>query len=174
MSKHKRALLIIDMLNDFLLPGASLQVPAARRIIPNIAREVAAARAEGVPIVYICDHHAPNDPEFAQWPPHAVAGTPGADVIKELAPQPGDVIVPKTTLSGFYRTDLEARLKELDVESVTVTGVLTDICVYWIAGEAALRGWKPEIPRDCVAALTEEDHATALRQVQRLFGAKIR
>jgi len=174
MSQRKRALLVIDMLDDFLLPGAPLEVPAGREVIPNIAREIAAARAEGAPVVYVCDRHAPDDREFAQWPPHAVVGTPGADVIKELAPQPGDVMVPKTTLSGFYRTDLEARLKELRVQSLTITGVLTDICVYWIAGEAALRGWKPEIPRDCVAAATEEDHVTALRQVERLFGAKIR
>jgi nicotinamidase-related amidase len=174
MGQHKRALLVIDMLNDFLLPGAPLEVPAGREVIPNIAREIAAARAQGAAVVYVCDRHAPNDPEFAQWPAHCVAGTPGTDVVKELAPQPGDVAVPKTTYSGFYGTDLEARLKELGVQSLTVTGILTDICVYWTAGEAALRGWRPEVVRDCVAAASEEDHATALRQVERLFGVKIR
>jgi len=174
MAEPKRALLVIDMLNDFLLPGAPLEVPAGRAVIPNIAREIAAARAEGVPVVYVCDNHKPDDPEFAQWPPHCVSGTPGADVVKELAPRPEDALVPKTTYSGFFGTELEKRLRGVGAESLIVTGMLTDICVYWTVGEAALRGWRSTVVRDCVAAAAEQDHETALRQMQRLFGAKVR
>lgn len=173
MAEPKRALLVIDMLHDFLLPGAPLEVPGGRAVIPSIAREIAAARAEGVPVVYVCDNHKPDDPEFAQWPPHCVAGTPGAAVVEGLEPRPGDIVVHKTTYSGFFGTELEKRLRGLGAESLIVTGILTDICVYWTVGEAALRGWRSTVMRHCVAAATEQDHETALRQMQRLFGAKI-
>src|SRR3972149_4392429 len=100
----KKALLIIDMLNDFVLPGSPLEVPDTRKIIPNIQREIAKARQEGNAVIYVCDTHDPNDKEFSKfnWPPHAVIGTQGAKVIDELKPQKGDIIIEKTSYSGFY------------------------------------------------------------------------
>ena len=66
----KRALLVIDMLNDFLLPGAPLEVPAGRDIIPCILEEIKAAREGDFPVIYLCDNHTPDDPEFVKWPAH--------------------------------------------------------------------------------------------------------
>ena len=97
MKSTKEAFLVIDMLNDFVLKGAPLEVPSARSIISALRKEIASARQKGIPVIYICDAHVPRDPEFAIWPHHAVRGTKGSQVIDELKPEKGDIIVPKTT-----------------------------------------------------------------------------
>ena len=76
----KKALVVVDMLNDFVRPGAPLEVPETRTILPALRRRIAKARRDGELVVYVCDSHRKNDPEFARmgWPPHAVEGTPGA------------------------------------------------------------------------------------------------
>lgn len=167
------ALVIIDMLNDFLRLGASLEVPAAREIIPTIQRAREAAYQAGAKVIYICDNHIPDDPEFAEWPPHAVIGTAGAEVIPELAPRAEDIFVPKRYLLPFYNTELEQRLQENDIKRIVLTGVLTDICIYHTAADAKMRGYEIIVLTDGVAALSDEDHNFALRQMQRLFGAKL-
>ena len=85
-----KALLVIDMLNDFVT--GSLKNPRAETIIPTIHELVAAARADrtGWLVVYANDAHLPQDFELRVWGEHAMAGTPGADVIPELAPAQGD------------------------------------------------------------------------------------
>jgi nicotinamidase-related amidase len=86
----KEALLIIDMLNDFVRLGAPLEVPDNRKIVRNIQQEVNSARAEGRPVIYVCDAHAPDDKEFSRfgWPAHAVQGRKALE-IDDCAP-PGD------------------------------------------------------------------------------------
>lgn len=169
----KRALLVIDMLNDFLLPGAPLEVPEGRGAIPCIASEINRARLEGVPVIYICDNHAPDDPEFTKWPPHCIRGTEGSEVVSELTPAEGDIVVPKTKYSGFYGTDLEEILRGLGVKNLTMTGILTDICILFTSCDAFMRGYSIQIPENCVAALSEEDHRTALNQIERLMEAEV-
>ena len=89
------ALLVLDMLNDFVLEGAPLEVPSAREVVPNINREIAEARKAGVSVIYICDSHDKEDQEFERmgWPAHAVEGSGGAKVCDELAPLPEDTVV---------------------------------------------------------------------------------
>jgi nicotinamidase-related amidase len=164
-----KALLVVDMLKDFVLPGAPLEVPKARRIVPAISREIDRARREGRPVVYVNDSHRPDDPEFAVWPSHAVEGTEGARVVDELAPGPGDLVVKKRSYSGFYGTDLEAKLREMGVDELTVTGVVTNICVLYTSVDAMMRGFRVEVPEDCVAALNDEDHRFALRQLREVL-----
>ena len=166
---HMRALLIIDMLNDFVQPGAPLEVPGARGILPRIRDEISKARRRSTPVMYVCDRHAPNDPEFSVWPPHAVKGTSGAAVVPELAPQPGDPVIAKTTYSGFFDTSLETELKARGVQELTLTGVCTEICVLYTAVDGLMRGYRIAVPPDAVAGLTEEDHRFALRQLREVL-----
>jgi len=170
---RKEALIVIDMLNDFCREGAPLSVPSTRSAIPNIQRELERARREGTAVIYVCDAHAQDDPEFANWPAHAVAGTKGAEVIEELAPRPGDHVVRKTTLLGFYRTELEKVLEDSGAELVTITGCVTNICVMLIAHEAAVRGYRIRVPAGCVAGLDPEMHEFALRQMREVIKAEI-
>lgn len=171
----KEALLIIDMLNDFVLQGAPLEVPETRKVIPAIKREIEAARREGKSVIYICDAHEPDDREFSKfgWPAHAVKGTAGAQVVDELRPQPGDTIIEKTTYSGFYNTKLNETLKNLGVESLRLTGCVTHICIMFTASDAVLRDYKVTVVNDAVAGLSREDHEAALRIMKNVMGVAL-
>ncbi|MEP9410508.1 MAG: cysteine hydrolase [Candidatus Brocadia sp.] len=171
---EKYALLVADMLNDFVNKGASLEVPAARTIINNIKKEIKAARKGRIPIIYCCDAHKDKDPEFKLWPRHAVKGTKGAEVIKQLKPHKEDYIVAKTSYSCFYKTSLDKLLKRLRITHIIITGVVTNICVLYTASDAYMRGYRIIIPQNCVAALTESEHQFALQQMKQLFHAEIR
>ena len=175
MQVKNEALLVIDMLNDFVLPGAPLEVPETRRIMKNIRREIDAAHAAGRPVVYLCDTHAPDDREFSKfgWPPHAVKGTKGAEVVDELRPLPQDVVIPKTTYSGFFGTDLDAVLKKRGVDGLRLTGCVTHICVLFTASDAVLRDYAVTVVGDGVAGLAKEDHDAALRIMRSVMNVKV-
>jgi nicotinamidase-related amidase len=171
----KEALIISDMLNDFVRVGAPLEVPAARTILPALQKRMAEARARGVPVIYVCDAHEPDDREFSRmgWPPHAVRDSEGARVIAELAPLETDPVVEKTTYSGFHHTGLEGILQALGVERIVLTGVVTSICIFYIAYDAVIRGYKVTVPVDCVAALDPRDGEFALRQMEQVLGVTV-
>ncbi len=170
----QKALLVIDMLNDFVRPGGALYIgEGGRRIIPYIAGEVARARAEGVPVIYICDRHRPDDGEFALFPPHCLAGTEGAEVCRELAPQAGDFIVPKRRYSGFYGTDLDLLLRELGVAELLLVGVVTNICVLYTAADAVMRNYRVTVLTRGVASFDEEAHKFALKEMEKTLGARL-
>jgi nicotinamidase/pyrazinamidase len=171
----KEALLVIDMLNDFVLRGAPLEVPETRTVLPGIQQEVKSARLAGRPIIFICDAHAPDDREFSRfnWPAHAVRGTKGAEVIDELAPRPGELVVHKNTYSGFYNTGLDEALKKLGVDSLRLTGCVTHICVLFTASDAVLRNYEVAVVEDGVAGLSREDHDAALRIMKNVMAVKL-
>ncbi len=170
-----QALIIVDMLNDFVRPGAVLEVPATRDILPGLQRRLESARQEGLPVIYLCDAHAPDDAEFARmgWPPHAVRGTEGARVVAELAPRPGEAVVAKTTYSGFFGTDLDTLLRRRQIDELVLTGCVTNICILYTAADAAMRGYRVRVPASCVAALNDADGAFALRQMQHTLGIDV-
>lgn len=170
-----KALLVIDMLSDFVRPGAPLEVPETRRILPALRRRIARARADGELVVYVCDSHRRDDPEFARmgWPPHAVAGTPGAAVAEEIAPEPGDAVVEKKTYSGFHRTALQSVLKRHGVRALSLSGCVTNICVLYTAADAAMRGYDVTVDESLVAGLSPEAHAFALDQMEKVLGVRI-
>ncbi|MEJ2745929.1 MAG: cysteine hydrolase [bacterium] len=165
--KSTTAVLVIDMLNDFVLKGAPLEVPRARRIIPAIKKRLTRAAREHVPVIYVCDKHRKEDPEFKVWPKHAVNGSSGSEIIAELKPRSRDYIIDKTTYSAFYRTKLERLLKKLGTKKVVIAGLVTEICVLYSAVGACMRGFQVEVPEDCVAGMTEGDHRFALRQIEK-------
>lgn len=171
---EKYALLVADMLNDFVNEGASLEVPAARMIIDHIKKEIKTARKKRIPVIYCCDAHKDKDPEFMIWPRHAVKGTEGAEVIKQLKPNKEDYIVAKTSYSCFYKTSLDKLLKRLGITHLIITGIVTNICVLYTAVDAYMRGYRIIIPQNCVAALAENEHQFALQQMKQLFHAEIR
>jgi nicotinamidase-related amidase len=175
MNMKKEALLVIDMLNDFVLAGAPLEVPDTRGIVKNIRRDIDRARSEGGPVIYVCDTHEPDDKEFSKfgWPPHAVKGTRGAQVIDELKPSPGDIVIQKNTYSGFYGTTLDETLKRLGVDAIRLTGCVTHICVMFTASDAVLRDYKVTVVEDGVAGLAREDHEAALRIMRNVMGVEV-
>lgn len=168
-----RALLIIDMLNDFILEDAPLRVTKIERIIEPIKREIEKARSEGYHVIYLCDSHEENDREFEIFPRHAVKGTEGAKIIEELKPEGTDIIVRKKTFSGFYNTNLNEILKKLEVEKLIVTGDVTNICILYTVADAVMRGYKVDVVKDAVAGINARDHKFALEQMKNVLKANI-
>lgn len=169
----KEALLIIDMLKDFVERGAPLEVPSARKIVPKVKLRIEEARKKRIPVIYICDAHRAQDQEFKRWPAHAILGTKGAEVVEELRPEKTDFTVKKRRYSGFLGTELDLLLKELKVEKLHLTGILTNVCVFFTAAEAAMRDYEVVVYRDSVAALSEEYHRFALDQLDQVFKIKV-
>jgi len=170
----KTALLVLDMLNDFLDPGGSLFVGAqAREIIPFVAQKIAEFRVPGRIVIFVGDAHAPEDREFRYFPAHAVKGSWGARIIPELPPAPGDYQVEKTRYSAFAHTDLDDILQQEQVEEVHVVGVMTSICVMETIKELFDRDLPGLVYRQGVADSDPEAHAFALKQMQRVLGAKV-
>lgn len=170
----KKALLVIDMLNDFLNPRGVLYCgDAARNIIPVVRSLVDAFAAEDQLIVYLRDAHDPNDKEFELFAPHAVRGTWGSEIIPELLPPKSAKVVDKTRFTAFYGNDLDEILKRAHPEEVWVTGVVTSICVMDTVGDLRNRDYTAVVPVDAVADFDQEFHDFALKRMQRVYGARL-
>jgi nicotinamidase/pyrazinamidase len=102
-----------------------------------------------------------------------VRGTKGAEVIEELAPAAGDVVIEKTTYSSFHGTDLDDVLRRMGVTDLKLTGCVTHICVLFTASDAVLRGYGVSVLEKGVAGLEKSDHDAALRIMRSVLGVKI-
>lgn len=163
------ALIIVDMQNDFADPKGTLFGQRAQEIIPAIRELKSRAREAGTAVFYTQDWHRVDDPEFGIWGQHAAAGTWGAEIVKELAPQEADTVIQKTSYDAFYGTPLDHLLRSRGVKTIIVTGTIANICVLHTAGSAALRGYHVVFPVDAVAALNDFDRELAIRQVSFLY-----
>lgn len=152
---ERPVLVVLDMINDHLTPGLPLEVPRSRGIVPALAKRLADSRAEGIPVIYVCDSHEADDPDYGIWPVHALAGTEGADVWPALAPEPGDRIVKKPTYSAFVRSNLDAVLDELRADEIILTGCATELGLKATAVDALQRGYVVKVPPDCQAGVSE-------------------
>lgn len=158
----RRALVVIDMICDHLEPGALLEVPRAREVVPALEARLREARAQGVPIVYVVDEHDPDDPDLDAWGTHAVRGSGGSEVWPAIAPQPGDAVVSKGSYSGFFETELERVLDTLGVDTLTLTGCLTEMGIMATATDALQRGFAVEVPEDAQAGLSPDLERAAM------------
>ncbi|MFI5331389.1 MAG: cysteine hydrolase family protein [Desulfobaccales bacterium] len=170
----KTALIVADMLNDFIDPQGALYVGApGRQIIPLVAARIEATRRQGGVVIFVCDAHAPDDREFHYFAPHAVQGSWGSWVIPELPVQPEDYRVDKTRYSAFAGTNLDKVLQREQVERVEVVGVCTSICIMETVKELFDRDLPALVYRDGVADFDPEAHAFALKHMARIFGAEV-
>ncbi|MFY9536015.1 MAG: isochorismatase family cysteine hydrolase [Bacillota bacterium] len=170
----RKALVVIDMLRDFLEPDGRLYIgPTSKDVIEAVRQEVEKARASGWPVVYICDSHSEDDSEFEMFPSHCVTGTPGADVVDELKPRPGDKIIPKRRYSGFFQTDLDLTLRELGVDEIVLVGVCTNICCLYTAADARNLNYKVTAVRDAMSSFDEAAHEYALKEMEKTLGVTV-
>lgn len=169
-----KALLVVDMLEDFLGEGGALFCgKEARKIIPFVQERINQAHQERALVIYICDAHREDDLEFRMFPQHCLEGTKGARIIEELKVQDSDIVIKKTRYSGFYGTDLEKVLKEHQVEEVEIVGVCTSICVMDTVGDLRNRDYKVTVFKEGVADFDEEAHQFALKRMEKIYGAKV-
>jgi len=164
--KEKVAIVLIEPQNDFLSEGGTMYAHikeqlAERHVIANLQDLLEKARGQVAKIFY-CPFH-PFDPGFpeleADWGTGAwLRGTPGPEIIKELTPQPGDVVVEgKKTLDAFHSTGLDYYLRANEIEYVAFTGFHTDWCVESSARSAYDKGYRVIVINDCTATDTQEE-----------------
>jgi nicotinamidase/pyrazinamidase len=169
------ALLIVDVQRDFL-PGGALAVPDGKAVVPAL-NDLAKQFAErGLPVIASRDWHPPDHCSFeaagGPWPPHCVAGTPGAEFDASLELPEGTRIVDKATTAGaeaysaFQGTDLDAWLAERGVKRLFVGGVATDYCVLESAMDARRHGYEVIVLTDAIRAIDLDDGAKALEALE--------
>lgn len=166
MPRH--AILVIDMLNDFVGEKAPLRCPGGETIIPQLKKlfEWVRSRTEDdIHLVHIQEAHRKNDADFRVRPVHAVKGTWGSDFIPDLYPLEDEYIVQKRRHSGFAHTDLDLYLREESIDTVVVTGVWTNVCVRSTATDALANAYKVITLSDGCASKTEEMHQYGLNDL---------
>mgnify|MGYP001823181462 FL=1 len=169
----RSALVLIDMANDFVYAGGTIAdaggadyQEAAQAILPGLARLVDAAREAGVLVVYATDAHTEQDSEMAKWPPHAMKGTKEAEIVPDLTPRSGDLVIDKTTYSPFVSSDIDERLRARGIERLYITGLHTDCCARHTSGDAFQRGYDMVWVTDALQAFTQEQHEEGLRYLE--------
>lgn len=163
----KTALLVIDMQRFFLREDSHAFLPAGRCVLPNVVRLIKAWRADGAPV--ILTRHAVADGEdpgaMARWWRDTVReGTKAAELDPAVAEAAaGAPVLRKTRYSAFHGTGLEESLRELGVERVVVSGVMTHLCVESTAREAFIRDFEVVLVTDATASASEALHLGSLR-----------
>ena len=182
----------VDVQADFMLPGGKLYVPGAEKLLPNIRKLTDAARRGEVFLVSHGCFHTANDPEFKQFPPHCLKGTPGADFVPEAladnfvrvendanAKLPEDlskyqqIILEKQTLDVFESRHADELVERLgDIAEFVVFGVVTEYCVSLAVKGLLKRKRQVSVVRDAIETLAPQVGNKTLAELQSL-GAKL-
>lgn len=169
--KKKCAVLVVDMLNDFVT--GSLKCDRGLAIVKPTAELLDEARKNNIPVIFCNDAHLKGiDKELELWGDHAIAGTKGAEVIPELHVSEKDYIVPKRRYSGFFQTSLDILLRELGVETVILTGLHTHMCVRHTSADAYQLGYKVVVAVEGTNSFTKEDYEYGLKYLKDVYGAE--
>ncbi len=156
---------------DFLVPSGALYAPGAELVIPAIARLNRWAGEHSIPLISMMDAHAENDPEFADWPPHCVAGTLGQRKPAEtLLGSDSQIILTKQAIDSFTNPDLPGLLDRLEAERCVVYGVVTEYCVRCTALGLLQRARRVEVVTDAIVGFDRNAAARTLEEIQRAGG----
>jgi len=184
----KTALIVIDMQRDFLLPGGfgeSLgnDVDQLLKVVPPLAALIAAARSSGVMVIHTREGH---QPDLSDCPPAKLSrGAPskrigdsgkygrilirgeyGHDIVDELAPIDGEVVIDKPGKGAFYATELQDVLVDAGISQLLITGVTTEVCVHTTTREANDRGYECLVVSDCVGSYFPDFQRIGLEMIK--------
>ena len=175
---ERTAIIIIDLLKGFFKSNPTLPDPLdSKTLFATVRRVVDEGRASGVNIVFIKDNFLPEeipiDKHFKIYGPHCIIGTPDAEVVDELAPQPGDFQIRKKHYSAFNSTRLDAVLRELDVKRLYFTGAWTEACVQHSVIDAFYLNYEIKVISDAVSSPHRDAHEYALNFMRQYHRAEI-
>jgi nicotinamidase-related amidase len=181
------ALVIIDMQRDFCEPGGfgetlGNDVSLLREVIPPLQTVLAAARATGMTVIHTREGHVPDlsdcppaklnrgDPTLRIGDPGPkgrilVRGEYGHDIVDELAPLPGELVIDKPGKGSFYGTTFGAELAARGITRLVITGVTTEVCVHTTVREANDRGYECLVLSDCVGSYFPEFQRAGLAMI---------
>lgn len=173
--KQQMALLIIDMVNDLEFDeGEALYqyaLPAANKIVPLKM----CFQQNKMPVIYANDNFGKWQSNFKRQVEYCMGSeVRGREIANLLQPNENDYFVLKPKHSAFYLTPLDLLLAHLKVNHLVVTGVATDICVFFTCMDAYMRDYPITIPSDCVAANTQCRSADALVLMRTTLKANVR
>lgn len=182
----KKALIMIEFQNDFLsekgaMAGAGIWKRAKdSNVVANTKKVLEAARRAGIPIIHSPISFREGYPEVASTPfglfkgaADANAfkkGTWGAEIVEDLTPKEGEMVLDKRRLCAFCDSELGGLLKNLDVEELIITGFITNWCVEVTGRSAYDRGIKPIFAVDCMEALSDEEQQFAINKIFPVLG----
>lgn len=162
----KTALLVIDMENDFVKPGAPMCVPMATKAVPNIKKLIDVCRKKGATVIYTTHVHGKDRGDMGLmsgfWPPidsqeALVDNTPGTEIYSDIAPQEGELVIKKHRYSAFYNTDLETQLRNRGIDTLIITGTVTNMCCESTARDAQFRDYKTIFVSDATGTMDHPD-----------------
>lgn len=186
LEPKRTALLVIDLQNAFMREGMELEVPVARAIVPNVNRLAAAARSAGATVVWVQIHLSRKGGD--DWPhfldelngPERTArmmrdleiGSDGHALWPELDVRKEDLISLKSRFSAFIEgsSDLPQVLAARGIDTLVITGTLTNNCCESSARDAAMRNFRTVMVSDACAAVTDADHQASLLNIFRAYG----
>lgn len=169
--KSVPAVVVIDMIEDFVGEGKIIKTEASVELVKNINLVTGIARERKVPVIFIIDSHdAESDWEFVRVAYHALRQRGQDELVSGLIAAESDKRIFKTRYSGFYKTSLESLLQELNANTLILVGNQTNVCVQNTALDAFYRGYRVVVPKQCVESAHHEMHEYALRYIERYIG----
>ncbi|CCQ37618.1 isochorismatase family protein [Natronomonas moolapensis 8.8.11] len=177
LDPESTAVVVVDMQNGFCHPEGSLYAPGSEAAIDPCAEVVAEARKAGAAVVFTRDVHPPEQfegnhyyDEFDRWGEHVLEGSWEAELVSELSPEDGDLVVVKHTYDAFHQTELEGYLRSHGIDDLVFCGTLANVCVLHTAGSAGLRDYRPILLEDAIGAIEDDHREYALEHAEWLFG----
>ena len=172
----RHGLVIVDMQNDFVLPGAPAEVAGAASTIPRIREVLEAFRKLGWPIFHVYREYREDgsDIEVTRWKEfmegrkYGVPGTKGCEIVTELTPQPGEYRIMKNRFSAFMNTELDFMLRRLGISHVAVCGTQYPNCIRTTVYDGVAYGYQVTLLTDATSAKTPEIAEANIRDMQEI------
>lgn len=168
------ALLIIDVINDLEFPGGERVLPWAERMVERLAPFAQRMRKAGVPVIYVNDNFDHWRSNFSDVYKYCTRpGARGRRVARALKPDPDDYFILKPKHSAFFATSLVPLLQHLGTKKLILSGIATNLCVFFSAHDAHMYEYKLTVLSDCCCAESDTDHDLALRQLQQFLRVRV-